>query len=117
MGPVTTNPVLIALINMTVVFVVLYGLSLLIRLITLIDPTKKKQIIVTESSEPLTTAAIIADTTIQEVDYDEMIILFMAAIAAHGHSGAKIVAIRPMGGTNWSQTARMEGVHVRNQMF
>jgi hypothetical protein len=40
--PVTTNPFIIMLINMTVVFVVLYGLSLLIRLIHIIDPTKKK---------------------------------------------------------------------------
>jgi hypothetical protein len=41
--PITTNPVLIAMINMTVVFTVLYGLSWMIRLITLIDPTKKKR--------------------------------------------------------------------------
>lgn len=41
--PITTNPVLIAMINMTVVFAVLYGLSLMIRLITLIDPTQKKR--------------------------------------------------------------------------
>ena len=40
--PVTTNPFIIMLINMTVVFVVLYGLSWMIRLIHLIDPTKKK---------------------------------------------------------------------------
>lgn len=43
MGPITTNPVLIALINLTVVFCVLYGLSLMIRLIKLIDPTKKSK--------------------------------------------------------------------------
>jgi len=41
--PITTNPVLIALINMTVVFAVLYGLSLVIRLIQFIDPTQKKK--------------------------------------------------------------------------
>lgn len=41
--PVTTNPFMIALINMTVVFGVLYGLSLLIKLIRLIDPTQKKK--------------------------------------------------------------------------
>ena len=117
MGPVTTNPVLIALINMTVVFGVLYGLSLMIRLITLIDPTKKKQITATESAEPEATVPIVADTGSQEQDDDEMIILFTAAIAAYIHSDVKIVAIRQIGGTAWSQTARMEGVHVRNQMF
>lgn len=41
--PVTTNPLLISLINMTVVFAVLYGLSLIIRLIKVIDPTQKKK--------------------------------------------------------------------------
>ena len=40
--PVTTNPFIIMLINMTVVFVVLYGLSWMIRIIHMIDPTKKK---------------------------------------------------------------------------
>ena len=40
--PVTTNPWLIMFINMTIVFSVLYGLSLIIRLIKIIDPTKKK---------------------------------------------------------------------------
>lgn len=117
MGPVTTNPVLIAIINMTVVFAVLYGLSLVIRLIQVIDPTQKKKIAQTESPEPLAQAAATLTTTSeQEEDDDDMIILFTAAIAAYGHSGAKIVAIRPVGITTWSQTARMEGVHMRNRM-
>ncbi|WP_413781994.1 OadG family protein [Anaeroselena agilis] len=38
--PVTTSPVLIMIINMTVVFAVLYALSLVIKLIQKIDPTK-----------------------------------------------------------------------------
>lgn len=114
MGPVTTNPILIALINMTVVFAVLYGLSLMIRLITIIDPTKKKQITPTDSR---TAAPEVADTTIQEENDDELIILFTAAIAAYGHSGVKIVALRPISGGTWSQTARIEGVSLRNGMF
>jgi len=109
--------VLIAIINMTVVFAVLYGLSLVIRLIQVIDPTQKKKIEQTESPAPLAQVAETLTTTSRpEEDYDDMIILFTAAIAAYGHSGAKIVAIRPIGVTTWSQTARMEGVHVRNGM-
>ncbi len=46
-----------------------------------------------------------------------MMILFTAAIAAYGHSGAKIVAIRPVGSSTWSQATRMEGVNLRNGMF
>jgi len=117
MGPVTTNPVLIALINMTVVFVVLYGLSLIIRLITLIDPTKKKPIPSTESTESVASLPVVVEGAIQEENYDEMMLLFTAAIAAYGQSGGKIVAIRPVGTTTWSQNARMEGIHVRDGMF
>ena len=39
--PVTTNPLIIMLINMSIVFVVLIGLSAMIRLIHLCDPTNK----------------------------------------------------------------------------
>ena len=37
------NPVLIMVINMTIVFAVLYVLGLCIRFIHIIDPTKKKK--------------------------------------------------------------------------
>ena len=40
--PVTTNPLIIMLINMSIVFAVLIGLSIMIRLIHLVDPTKEK---------------------------------------------------------------------------
>ena len=42
MGPVTTNPWLIAIINMTIVFGVLIGLGMLMSLIQVGDPTKAK---------------------------------------------------------------------------
>ena len=41
--PVTTNPFIIMLINMTVVFIVLISLSFVIRLIHYVDPTVKKE--------------------------------------------------------------------------
>lgn len=40
--PVTTNPLIIMLINMAIVFAVLIGLSVMIRLIHLVDPTKEE---------------------------------------------------------------------------
>ena len=43
MGPVTTNPFLVAIINMVVVFGVLIVLGLLMHVLEMIDPTKKKQ--------------------------------------------------------------------------
>ena len=42
MGPVTTNPWLIALINMTIVFGVLIALGVLMSVLQIVDPTKKK---------------------------------------------------------------------------
>ena len=42
MGPVTTNPWLIAIIKMTIVFGVLIGLGMLMSLIQVVDPTKAK---------------------------------------------------------------------------
>ena len=42
MGPVTNNPFLIAIINMIVVFGVLIVLGVLMHVIEMIDPTKKK---------------------------------------------------------------------------
>ena len=40
---VTTNPVIIMLINMTIVFGVLIALAIMINLIHAIDPTKAKK--------------------------------------------------------------------------
>ena len=42
MGPVTTNPWLIAVINMAIVFGVLIALGLLMNLLQVLDPTKTK---------------------------------------------------------------------------
>ena len=42
MGPVTTNPWLISIINMTIDFVVLAALGVLMKIIQLVDPTQKK---------------------------------------------------------------------------
>jgi Na+-transporting methylmalonyl-CoA/oxaloacetate decarboxylase gamma subunit len=115
--PVTTNPILIALINMTVVFAVLYGLSLVVRLIQVIDPTQKKKREQVEPNSLAKTAIAVAATNVPQEDYDEMVILFTAAIAAYGYSNMRVVSIRPASGSTWSQAARMEMVSTRNQMI
>ncbi len=116
--PVTTNPILIAIINMTVVFAVLYGLSLVVQLIQFIDPTKKKRI---AQAEPnvlgnTDTAATTVTTNLLQEDHDEMVILFTAAIAAYGYSNVRVISIRPAANNTWSQAARMEMVNSRSQM-
>ena len=59
--PVTTNPFIIMMINMTVVFIVLISLNFLIQLIHKIDPTKPPEVKdIDEATEADETAAIIA---------------------------------------------------------
>ena len=119
--PVTTNPILIAIINMTVVFAVLYGLSLVVQLIQFIDPTKKKKRAPEGPQGGLDAVekavTTVAATSLLEEDLDEMMILFTAAIAAYGYSNMRVVSIRQVNGNLWPQTARMEMVSRRNQMF
>lgn len=114
--PVTTNPILIAIINMTVVFAVLYGLSLVVQLIQFIDPTKKKRIAQVEPNVLGNTAATTVTTNLLQEDHDEMVILFTAAIAAYGYNNVRVVSIRPAANNTWSQAARMEMVNSRSQM-
>ncbi|WP_425060599.1 hypothetical protein SCACP_13330 [Sporomusa carbonis] len=118
--PVTTNPILISLINMTVVFAVLYGLSLIVRLIRVIDPTQKKNVAKTESpavAAPVATAPAELEIAASYQDENEVIAVIAAAIAAYGFSASQIVSIRPVGGKAWAQAARLEAVNARNQMF
>lgn len=114
--PVTTNPVMIAFINMTVVFAVLYGLSWVIKLVTLIDPTKKKSITKVENA-PAAVATTAETVAPAEYDDNQTIAVIAAAIAAYGYSASQIVSIRPTGGRAWAQAARLEVVNSRNQMY
>ena len=102
--PVTTNPFIIMLINMTVVFVVLYGLSLLIRLIHVIDPTKK------EADAPAAAPAPTAVPAAPTVDNSAVLAVIAAAVAAYGCSEADIVTIRPVGSPVWTNAGRMAGI-------
>lgn len=124
--PVTTNPVTIMMINMTIVFAVLWGLSLIVRFIHIIDPTRKredknislaqkKNLSNHENGEKREQAASNIENT-NRTD-EETFILIAAAVAAYGYHPSEIVSIRPVGGKVWTQTARIEAVQSRNQMF
>ena len=104
--PVTTNPFIIMLINMTVVFVVLYGLSLLIRLIHIIDPTKSAA--EKPAAAPATAAA--APAAPAAADNSAVLAVIAAAVAAYGCSEADIVTIRPAGSPVWTNAGRMAGI-------
>ena len=104
--PVTTNPFIIMLINMTVVFAVLIGLSFMIRLIHVVDPTKKAE--TKPAAAPAPAAAPVA--AVPAVDNSAVIAVISAAVAAYGYSDANIIAIRPAGSPVWKNAGRMAGI-------
>ena len=110
MGPVTTNPWLIALINMTIVFGVLIALGFLITAIQLIDPTKKK---VAKPAVAPTPAA--APAPVQ--DDSEIIAVIAAAVAACGVSADQIACVRRLPNASWTVNARVEAISVRKECF
>lgn len=114
--PITTNPWLIALINMSVVFGVLASLGLVIGAIRMIDPTQKKTAKVESKVEAPVAAPAAAPVAVQS--NDDVIAVIAAAIASYGYSFSQIACIRRVsGGEGWAQAARVEAVTVRNQMF
>ena len=107
--PVTTNPLIIMMINMTVVFIVLIALSYLIKLIHLIDPTAKKEEVKEEpapvvQSTPETPPAPVIDSSIPE----ETIAVIFAAIAGYGYATGHVHAIRPVYHKIWEHSGRYQ---------
>ena len=114
--PVTTNPLIIMMINMTVVFVVLISLSFLIKLIHAIDPTKKPEISTEDHEDEEDTAgetaAIISKLqaqntapAVEEGISPEVIAAITAAIACCGISGqVRAVRVANNGGA-WRQNS------------
>ncbi len=112
--PVTTNPLIIMCINLTIVFAVLFGLSLVIRLIHAVDPTRVKK---STASVPEAKAVAVPAATevhpepasVQEGVSPEIIAAISAAVAAYGGSGFQIRSVRPLPQNAWRQAARLEG--------
>ena len=116
--PVTTNPLIIMMINMTVVFVVLVSLS---NLIHMVDPTKKPE--VKEDEGEAETAAIVSKLQaepkiepepapiVEEGIPPEVIVAISAAIACCGISG-NVRAVRVVNNNKsaWRQNALNSGL-------
>ena len=114
MGPVTTNPWLIALINMTIVFGVLIALGAMMSVLQIIDPTKKKAN-APVAAAPAPKAAPAAAPAAS--NNDEIIAVIAAAVAALGCSAEDIAYVRRLPNTGWTNAARVEANTVRNQCF
>ncbi len=108
--PVTTNPFIIMCINMTIVFAVLFGLSLLIRLIHAVDPTReKKKAAPAPEKKAAPVAAAPMAAPVQEGVSPEIVAAISAALTAYGCSGFQIRSVRPLPQNGWRQAARLEG--------
>ena len=117
-SPVTTNPLIIMLINMTVVFIVLVSLIYLIKLIHFVDPTKEKpkpeqveedEPLVAVKSEPSATS--IPAPVVEEGIKPEVIAAISAAITAYGFAGqVKAVHILNHEGTPWRASAKFNNL-------
>ena len=112
MGPVTTNPWLIAVINMTIVFGVLIALGILMKCIYLVDPTRQKK-----TAKPVAAPAPAAVAAAPVQDDTEVIAVITAAVVALGHSAEQIACVRRLPEAGWTQNARIEAVSVRKECF
>ena len=109
--PVTTNPFVIMLINMTVVFIVLIALGLVINLIHAIDPTKEKAAPQKEAPAPAPTPAAPApELASADGVSPEVIAVIAAALASYGYGPAAIRAVRSIERDGWKNAGRSFGV-------
>ncbi len=107
--PVTTNPFIIMLINMTVVFIVLISLSFVIRLIHYVDPTVKKETPKEVPAEPEQTPQVEETApAVESGTSEELIAVIAAALSAYGYSASQIRAVRPADRPGWKQSGRMQ---------
>ncbi len=116
MGPVTTNPWLIAIINMTIVFGVLIALGVLMSLIQVVDPTKKKADAPKVAPAPAAAPAAAPVAAAPKND-DAVIAVIAAAVAACGCSAEDIAYIRRLPNAGWTNAARVEANTVRKECF
>lgn len=118
---VTENPLIIMMINMTVVFLVLISLIFVIKFIHMIDPTKPKETsaaVESEDDEPLVavkSSAAVAEPepepVVEEGITPEIIAAISAAIAAYGFAGqVRAVKIINHEGTPWRSSARFSNL-------
>ena len=114
MGPTTTNPWLIALINMTIVFADLAALGGIMNVIKMVDPTQKKS--AKPAVAPAAAPRAAAPAPAKKSDAEVMAVI-AAAVAAYGYSSSQIACVRRLSAAGWSQNARIEAISARKECF
>lgn len=106
--PVTSNPFIIMLINMTVVFLVLVALGFVIKLIHVIDPTARHEKKEAAPAEPVAAAAAPEPEPepVAPGIPPEVVAVIAAAVASYGYGADAIRAIRPLERNGWKQSGR-----------
>ncbi|MCD7873533.1 MAG: OadG family protein [Acidaminococcaceae bacterium] len=115
MGPITTNPWLIASINIIIIFSVLIFLGVLIKIIYMVDPTRQKKTANTVAAPAPAAAPAAVAAPVQ--DDSEIIAVIAAAVAALGYSAEEIACVRRLPEAGWTQNARIEAISVRKECF
>ena len=112
MGPVTNNPFLVAIINMTVVFGVLIVLGVLMHVIEMVDPTKKKAAPKAAAPVAAPAAAAVAAPVVEDKS-EEIAAVIAAAVAACG-GAENVTAVRIAApAVSWAVGARAEAQTVK----
>ena len=92
--PVTTNPILIMVINMTIVFGVLFLLGYVIRFIHWADPTKKK-LVKEKQSDEVQQVPIVQEIKPEGLANEkELLAVVTTAIMAYGYKNVRIKSIK-----------------------
>mgnify|MGYP000845817987 FL=1 len=104
----TDNPWLIMAINMTIVFAVLIMLGVLMHIIYLVDPTKKKS----TKAEVAEVSSATAPSAVTTTNHDEVVAAIVAAVCAMGYSKSQIASVRPIVSTGWKLDGRLLGRNV-----
>jgi sodium pump decarboxylase gamma subunit len=114
MGATTTNPWLVSLINMTIVFLVLIVLWGIMHILYMVDPTKNK---VNEAADAGASAAPAVAAAPAASNDDEVIAVIAAAVAAASGSGDSVPALHIRASRAWTLNAHAEAISVRKECF
>lgn len=106
----TENPIVIMLINMTIVFAVLAILNVFLRVLHAIDPTFKKPEPPKAAPAPAPAPVAAPAPVVEPGISPEVVAAIAGALAAYGVGFSQVKSIRPVDRVGWKGVGRNEGV-------